>query len=505
MKKNIWKLLLCIVSFCFMTSVNAEEYSDEFKKITQDGTIEFQAIENPVLYNMGWSEDDIWSPYLEWAYYHLYDYLETISFEEGHRYEVEVESTTKAIISITSVKEDELGNYIYEEIEKHEVTLKWQEADEKLKEETEKFASKLLTNLDPAELGDGYFLEDLNLINYWITGNSQFTNMVNFSKRYIDITKGTKFSMKEDFRMGNDAPFRVLSGGMGVIGYDGMDYGYTGSYGYGVRNVLYIPNTTEETREAHIKAALERLKNYSPKTSFEITYAGRIEENLTELFDRYYDEGYGDYYGSTSYYYHNTNGDYYYIKINGTTYPITIVPTVLEDTELPEYNDVDADTGISITSPDSNIPLDTKVTVNEVLENTEKHEEIKETLKTDDFKAFDISLYSKTTKENIKIGDFSVTIPLGKEYVEKHLSAYYIGDKKIEEYLITMDKDGNATFRTTHFSTYIIAASGLTKVTEPVPETVDGITLFMGLSIISMIGILSIISYLVYNRKENLE
>lgn len=115
----------------------------------------------------------------------------------------------------------------------------------------------------------------------------------------------------------------------------------------------------------------------------------------------------------------------------------------------------------------SNIPLDTSLTVKNVNDSS-----IKGKIGTENYKSYDISLYSnaKGTKiEKLENGKFTVKIPVPTELNGKELVVYYIkttGEK--EEHEVTI-KDGYAVFTTDHFSTYTLAEK--VSNTETTTET----------------------------------
>ena len=112
---------------------------------------------------------------------------------------------------------------------------------------------------------------------------------------------------------------------------------------------------------------------------------------------------------------------------------------------------------------------------------------------------YDLKLYSETLQKYItKLdnGKFKVRIPIKKELQNQKLKAYYITDEKeIEEYNVLIE-NGYAVFETDHFSTYTIAKTG--EILNP--ETYNGITIYIILGIISIIGLLTTTMYL---KKQN--
>ena len=154
------------------------------------------------------------------------------------------------------------------------------------------------------------------------------------------------------------------------------------------------------------------------------------------------------------------------------------------------YIGLDLNSKIEITSEDSSIPLDTSLTVNNVEDSS-----IKNIIGTDNYKSYDISLYSdaKNSKiEKLEDGKFLVKIPVPTELNGKDLIVYYITiEGTTEEHEVTV-KDGYASFETNHFSTYVLAekvTNEVVEIDEENPNTYDGIITWVILGLISITGI----------------
>lgn len=164
---------------------------------------------------------------------------------------------------------------------------------------------------------------------------------------------------------------------------------------------------------------------------------------------------------------------------------------------------------VKIVFTSEELPEDIEVKVKEIGNKDKGYEEIAKVLKTDNFKAFDISLESKTKGPITKLdnGKFKVTVFLGKEYANKKMIAYYIKeDGTLEKYAVTMDENGYGTFETPHFSTYVFAEDTEEKIVpdkaneinsnsetkavgEEVPKTFDSIYTYVALLIVSVLSL----------------
>ena len=180
------------------------------------------------------------------------------------------------------------------------------------------------------------------------------------------------------------------------------------------------------------------------------------------------------------------DGNYYNIKIGSRTYKFYIVKGTDEKLVEPTYYGLDLNSKIEITSGDSSIPLDTSLTVNNVEDSS-----IKDIIGTENYKSYDISLYSdaKNAKiEKLDNGKFLVKIPVPIELNGKDLIVYYITSEGAKEEHEVIVKDGYASFETNHFSTYVLA-----EKTEENPKTYDGIINSIFAGSISLIGLVCVI------------
>lgn len=265
------------------------------------------------------------------------------------------------------------------------------------------------------------------------------------------------------------------------IFYNGYLYG-TKEEGIYLKRVIYIPQDTENTKEAYVAAAQKRINDYLGNSSVVVSYGGLLS-SLPEFSE---DPDYPII----------SDGNYYNIKIGSRTYKFYIIKGTDEELLQPTYVGLDLNSKIEITSEDSSIPLDTSLTVNNIEDNS-----IKNITGTENYKSYDISLYSaaKNAKiEKLENGKFVVKMPVPTELNGKDLIVYYItSDGTIEEHEVIV-KDGYASFETNHFSTYILAE----KVAEENPKTYDGIGNRILMGTISLIGLFGAIIYL---KKSNVK
>ena len=301
-----------------------------------------------------------------------------------------------------------------------------------------------------------YMVEDLSLINYYLTSSkSELWNpgAPGRALKYStlnNITKGSDISYYIDVRAGmqdETLMFESAFGPMSIF-YNGYSYGVK-EEGIYLKRVIYVPEGTPENDYA--KVAQKRIEDYLGNDTVKVTLGGDIDPNFEDPD-----------------YPIKSNGKYYNVKIGTRTYKFYILEGSQEKLVEPTYEAVNIESQIEITSKDSSIPLDTSISVNEV-----KNDTIKTALGTDVYVAYDISLYSDAKQADItklENGKFIVNIPVPENLKDKSITVYYIDSEgKKEEHVATV-KDGIASFETDHFSTYAIVEKtekGKTQIDVP--------------------------------------
>ena len=324
---------------------------------------------------------------------------------------------------------------------------------------------------------DYYVLEDLSLINYYQTNSKSELWENGAAGRALkystlnSITKGSNFDYYLDPRAGAQSEFFMYEYAWGPMGIYYNDYLYDiVEQGIYFKRVIYIPEDTEDTDEAYIAAAQKRINDYLGNKEVEVSYGGLI----SDLESIWGESPESDDFPIES------NGKYYNIKAKDRSYKFYIIKGSKEQLIAPTYEGLDIETLIEILSKDSSIPLDTALKVKEIL-----NEKLKELIGTDNYKSFDISLYSSAMNANIEKldnGKFEVRIPIPESMKGKTLIVYYFDQNGTKHPYEVLPKDGYAVFETDHFSTYTLAE----KVGEDSPDTYDGISSSFVIGIISL-------------------
>lgn len=356
--------------------------------------------------------------------------------------------------------------------------------DKDIYERIKKYKDKFPTE---GEIETNLFrLDDLEIINYINNGgygktfSMEMTNkVINYSGDFNKILGNSNIKAILDARAGWDEMFTHGGFGFVVLTYNGFAYNVVDTAGVKGNKVLYIPSSTEDTREAFIQAAKKRVKDYLGK-DIEITYGGQIadidEDNnwqcipMEEVVNV-----------------DNTLGEYYIFTINGEDYEFFI-----EKNDSKMKNDVllttkDFITGSSITTASSSVPLDSKIQYNLLDKNSVEYKELIEKLGLKMGLAADIKLFSNVKDSYItKLDDgtFKVYIAIDDDMNLADLKAYYLKDDGTKEIHDVTIENGYAVFETNHFSTYVLGST--TGISNP--STFDNVSLYVGLLLISMIG-----------------
>lgn len=356
--------------------------------------------------------------------------------------------------------------------------------DKDIYERIKKYKDKFPTE---GEIETNLFrLDDLEIINYINNGgygktfSMEMTNkVINYSGDFNKILGNSNIKAILDARAGWDEMFTHGGFGFVVLTYNGFAYNVVNTAGVKGNKVLYIPSSTEDTREAFILAAKKRIKDYLEK-DIEITYGGQItdidEDNnwtcipMEEVVNV-----------------DNTLGEYYIFTINGEDYEFFI-----EKNDSKMKNDVvlttkDFITGSSITTASSSVPLDSKIQYNLVDKNSVEYKELMEKLGLKMGLVADIKLFSNVKDSYItKLDDgtFKVYIAINNDMNLADLKAYYLKDDGTKEIHDVTIENGYAVFETNHFSTYVLGST--TEISNP--STLDNVSLYVGLLLISMIG-----------------
>ncbi len=457
-----------------------EQYSDEFKKVTIDGNLNINSIKPKSLEEA--------------------ESLLTASLSKYNTndYEYYVGGCNETYTTCT-VSRTELNHWY--KAEYHKVNMNYVPVDKNIQSKV----NELTTSLKDKKR---FTVKDLDLINYIVNEtNGKYdenfiyslnSNAGDYSSELKQAVGNGNLKVILDARYGWGAGlYDCGMGGNLVVLHNDVAYGMLENIEIGRQNVIYVPDDTANTTEAFVAAAQKRINEYLGNDKVKIKYAGKLTQEDKDAYNYLVDIA-------------KTNGEYYTLTYGKIEMDFLIQKDSSKIETKKEHSTNDIITNITISTESSSIPLDTTIKVEEIVKEDKKFTEITKKLDVKQAIVYDLKLYSSTNKNYIsklEDGAFKVSIPVPEALKNiKNLSAYYIQDDgTIEEYPADPEeiKKGNVVFNTKHFSIYTIAESGKSKttVTEKNPATFDGITNYIFIGVISLIGLcVGVISL----RKENL-
>lgn len=384
---------------------------------------------------------------------------------------------------------DKVKTYKYKA---YETTFEYVTPNSKIKNRLDGYAKTFV--VDNQNIEEHLFLmEDLETINYkyafpsfgeWI---DSINAIINYSSEFQNKIGYMNIGTKLDTRAGWDDQF--TSGCFGFLNllFDGVIYSYVNTTGVKQNNVLYVPDETENTREAYIKAALDRVNKYIPKANVKIEYAGQIADindfgvlSLNDIVDV-----------------NKTLGEYYKVTIGEEEYYYFIAKDSSK-MRTPVMNTVDALTDISIKTDSSEVPLDSKINTVVIDAKSDEYKEFLKKVNINNGLVVDLKLFSDSINKNIsklENGVFKVYVPLNDELRKLDLTAYYVKDNgEIEKHNVKIEGD-YLVFETDHFSTYVIGGNKLEN-----PATLDNVSTWI---ITTGVSLLVFAGAVLYKRKFN--
>lgn len=340
---------------------------------------------------------------------------------------------------------------------------------------------KVMSIINQLPVGKRFLVEDLEMINYIVNGGYDLENFdinvensaINYSTELKKLLGNGNITAKLDVGAGASSPFESHAFGGFLVLYDDIVYGLLKDGGVEKRHIIYIPDNTKDTTEAYIKAAEKRINEYLKDKKVKITYGGKSTDIDDSFLPELIKSG-------------KRRDEFYILNYEGREFPFIIVKDSSKVQTLKEHATSDIFTNVTISMDSSSVPLDTSLKINEIKKDTSEYKEIVSKLGLEEALIYDLKLYSSSTGDYIKKLDdglFEVSIPIPENLKSKDLVAYYIKDDGTkEEYKIEI-KNGKAIFKTNHFSIYTIGEE------VDVPLTYDGITMYIVLGLLSILGL----------------
>ncbi len=363
-------------------------------------------------------------------------------------------------------------------------------------------------------------VSDLELVNYWAYSNpdSEIDSLANYSGELKSILGNSNFLYTIEDRGGADDVFYTERIGSAKLMHNGKVYYATTMMGARAQHAIYVPESTDDTKEALMAAAQKRIDAYIGENVVKITasdetvtayyenesanYDTQLATAQSELaeaqatlaaeqakdpslwdwdvilqcqfkimecewnieyipqYKQYFFDSFEE--GGDLHFLKNATGDFLFnveVLEKEQTYKFVIIK---DDTKLavPTYSTVDLNTNITVSTASTALPLDTVVEVNKLTGGTE-YDRIVDILDVEENEMFDIKLHSASLDTHVtklENGKFEVKIPVPEKLAGKTLVVYYVdGEGEVTPHEVT--PQGNfAVFQTDHFSIYTLAA-----------------------------------------------
>ena len=416
--------------------------------------------------------------------------------------------------------------------ETHRVKL-YYDYDKKAETKIKNFVNTVIENKTVFEVAD------LELVNYYYNRikNGYNAELTMFSGELKEALNYGNLEFEVSVRGGSSAPLKKETIGFGYFIYDGSIYHVINPFGTTADHIIYVPSETENTKDALVAAAQKRIDDYLGETDVQVSYLSTAWEYWVSYFYEYmsdvwvlddpeltleqfeqlgnvympaypsFEEGFEDVFGLSGIAEDDLMAtiDVPIDENMGDSFDV-FIKRDSSKMVTPISKTTDLSTDIEI-STNATLPLDTIIQAKELTSGAE-YERILKTLDLTDNLIFDLKLYSNSLDKYItKLDDgtFEVKIPVPNDFKGKDLVVYYVkenGEK--EEYKVDV-KDEYAVFKTTHFSIYTlgyienIGSGNGAPLPEENPKTFDGVDGSILMTIMSLIGLVSVI---LYSKKE---
>ncbi len=323
---------------------------------------------------------------------------------------------------------------------------------------------KIIEGMPKGEVVNGeyipycYSVNDLEMVNFWLTYNEEnqydsINSFINYSDEFKQSLGYKNFAGKMGY--GADERLYTFCGGDVQLYYNGVSYGCTRVKVKG-EHIIYVPDNTENTATALLKAAQERIDAYVGKDVVKAEYKGEILDVILK-----------DHYEMTRPEWESTNPNLTFdewkqssfcptidlendLEIKGVTDTTPLFTTTINGIEhqfvifkdsskmvTPKYQNVDFQTNIMVNATNAAVPLDTMLQV-EKLTSGEEYDRIINVLKPEESTTFDIKLHSASKDgyvERLDNGSFTVKIPIPEGFEGKDLQVRYVHENGQERNL----------------------------------------------------------------------
>jgi len=155
--------------------------------------------------------------------------------------------------------------------------------DEAIKKE----ADQIMKNFP--EDREYFMVKDMELVNYWLHSGDESdkygaSNFDNYSGELKSFVNHKNFNLLVDHRAGADDEFFTMRAGIGLLQHEGISYYVKQHVGVLGNHIIYVPDDTPSTKEALAAAVQKRVDEYAGTGKVKIS-AG--EGTILEYYENY--------------------------------------------------------------------------------------------------------------------------------------------------------------------------------------------------------------------------
>lgn len=340
---------------------------------------------------------------------------------------------------------------------------------------------------------DNYYLQGMNSINnlyhYGNISNNDYktsTILARFSKLKEILEINSEFDFEILLGRGGGTPFGESRYAVISLYKDDVLYAYKEVI-LNVETIIYVDKNLSGTIYEKAEDRLNKYFNNKVNISFDMS-------NVDTLDDDYYSDYINNLFGTNETY----NMVNLKLNLDNKSFYVTLIEVDKKYIDDEKVKSIDNKTGINVSTTSYDVPLDTSVKTNNVIEEEYITKFINKN-KIDLEYAYDINLikaYDKNYVTNITNG-IDVYIPINNYKKGDKVTIYYIkDDSSIGETLsgevVEIDNKLYIKFTTTHFSTYGVEKLNTNSSNNEVisnPNTSDNIFIYIITFTISLLSI----------------
>ena len=181
-----------------------------------------------------------------------------------------------------------------------EVKVKWVEKNDEVVDEINRIKKVIKDNAHDHENGtNNYYINDLDALKYMVDEAPILLPFLKYSPELKNLINNSHIKLYSNHQWGSEGLFYTYAGPRAFITYDDVIYGFI-DCGFGIKNVIYVPDYTGDTNEQLINALMKRIRDFDVssirefdlrsnyKTDGDSDYPYDIIGNVNNMSEYYY-------------------------------------------------------------------------------------------------------------------------------------------------------------------------------------------------------------------------